>query len=120
MEGFGSATTSFPPSADVAAERDLRPGAGVARESLTTFNDVGAAVGVTAGSTAALVTMEFELFDRKTAKTVWTHFYSHSEPVQGKEIPVVVSALDRNLVRGLTEVTSGLDGYFSANLAGKS
>jgi hypothetical protein len=53
LEGFGSATTSFPPSADVAAERDLRPGAGVARESLTTFNDVGAAVGVTAGRTAA-------------------------------------------------------------------
>ena len=75
---------------------------------------------VDAGSTAALVTMEFELFDRKTAKTVWTHFYSHSEPVQGKEIPDVVSALDRNLVRGLTEVTSGLDAYFSANLPGKS
>jgi ABC-type uncharacterized transport system auxiliary subunit len=75
---------------------------------------------VDTGSTAALVTMEFELFDRKTAKTVWTHFYSHSEPVQGKEIPDVVSALDRNLVRGLTEVTSGLDGYFSVNVPGKS
>jgi len=75
---------------------------------------------VDAGTTAALVTMEFELFDRKTAKTVWTHFYSHSEPVQGKEIPDVVSALDRNLVRGLTEVTSGLDAYFSANVPGKS
>jgi ABC-type uncharacterized transport system auxiliary subunit len=75
---------------------------------------------VDAGSTAALVTMEFELVDRKAAKTVWTHFYSHSEPVQGKEIPDVVSALDRNLVRGLTEVTSGLDAYFSANVPGKS
>ena len=75
---------------------------------------------VDAGTTAALVTMEFELFDRKTAKTFWTHFYSHSEPVQGKEIPDVVSALDRNLVRGLTEVTSGLDAYFSANVPGKS
>ena len=31
---------------------------------------------VDTGSTAALVTMEFELLDRKTAKIVWTHFYS--------------------------------------------
>jgi len=64
--------------------------------------------------------MEFELFDRKAGKTVWTHFYSRSEPVQGKEISDVVSALDRNLMRGLTEVVSGMDVYFSAHLPGKS
>ena len=75
---------------------------------------------VDAGSTAALVTMEFELFDRKSGKTVWTHFYSHREPVQGKEISDVVSALDRNLMRGLIEVVSGMDGYFSANIRGRS
>jgi ABC-type uncharacterized transport system auxiliary subunit len=75
---------------------------------------------VDAGSTAALVTMEFELLDRKTGKIVWTHFYSHSEPVQGKEISDVVSALDHNLVRGLTEVAFGLDVYFSAHVPGKS
>ena len=75
---------------------------------------------VDAGSTTALVTMEFELFDRRTAKTVWTHFYSHSEPVQGKEIPDVVSALDRNLARGLTEAVSGMDVYFSAHVPGRS
>jgi ABC-type uncharacterized transport system auxiliary subunit len=75
---------------------------------------------VDAGSTAALVTMEFELLDRKTGKIVWTHFYSHREPVQGKEISDVVSALDHNLVRGLTEVAIGLDVYFSAHVPGKS
>lgn len=74
---------------------------------------------VDAGSIAALVTMEFELFDRKIGKIVWTHFYSHREPVQGNEISDVVSALDHNLVRGLTEVASGLDVYFSANVPGK-
>jgi ABC-type uncharacterized transport system auxiliary subunit len=74
---------------------------------------------VDAGGTAALVTMEFELLDRKTSRTVWTHFYSRSEPVQGKEIPDVVSALEHNLVRGLTEVASGLDEYFSARVPGK-
>ena len=72
------------------------------------------------GSIAALVTMDFELLDRKTAQIVWTHFYSRSEPVHGKEIPDVVAALDHNLVEGLTEVSSGLDLYFSAHFPGKS
>jgi ABC-type uncharacterized transport system auxiliary subunit len=74
---------------------------------------------VDTSSIAALVTMDFELLDRKTARIVWTHFYSRSEPVQGKGIPDVVAALDRNLVQGLTEVSSGLDQYFSAHLPGK-
>jgi ABC-type uncharacterized transport system auxiliary subunit len=75
---------------------------------------------VDTGSTAALVTMEFELLDRKTSRIVWTHFYSRSEPVQGKQIPDVVAALDHNLIQGLTEVSSGLDQYFSAHVPGKS
>jgi ABC-type uncharacterized transport system auxiliary subunit len=65
---------------------------------------------------AARVTMEFELIDRGSRNTVWTHYYSRSEPVQGKEISDVVSALDGNLERGLTEVVAGLDEYLSANL----
>jgi ABC-type uncharacterized transport system auxiliary subunit len=72
------------------------------------------------GSIAALVTMDFELLDRKTAQIVWTHFYSRSEPVHGKEISDVVAALDHNLEQGLTEVSSGLDLYFSAHFPGKS
>jgi ABC-type uncharacterized transport system auxiliary subunit len=67
-----------------------------------------------------LVSMEFELYDRKSDKTLWTHFYSHSEPVQSKDIPAVVSALDTNLDHGLKEVAAGLSQYFSANPGGKS
>jgi hypothetical protein len=53
LAGFGSATNSFPPSTDFAADRDLGLRASVAWESLTTSTGVGAAVGVTAGRTAA-------------------------------------------------------------------
>lgn len=67
------------------------------------------------GSIAALVSMEFELIDRKTRRTVWTHFYSHSEPVLGKEISEVVAGLDHNLQQGLAEIASGIDTYFTAN-----
>jgi ABC-type uncharacterized transport system auxiliary subunit len=67
-----------------------------------------------------LVSMEFELYDRKSGKTLWAHFYSQSEPAQSKDIPAVVTALDTNLDRGLKEVAAGLSQYFSANPAGKS
>ncbi len=67
----------------------------------------------------ALVSMQIELFDRRSGKTVWTQYYSHRTPAQGKEIPDVVSALNRNLVQGLTEITSGLDAYFSAHAHAK-
>jgi ABC-type uncharacterized transport system auxiliary subunit len=75
---------------------------------------------VDGGSIAGLVSMEFELVDRKTGKVVWSHFYSQSEPVQGKEISAIVTALDVNLDRGLKETAAGLNQYFAANSGGKS
>jgi ABC-type uncharacterized transport system auxiliary subunit len=75
---------------------------------------------VDTGSITALVSMEFELFDRRTGRTVWTDYYTHTAPAQGKEIPDVVSALNRNLIQGLKEITSGLDAYFSSHIRGKS
>ena len=74
---------------------------------------------VDTSSMAGLVSMEFELYDRKDHKMVWSHWYSHSEPVQGNDIPDVVSALDRNLTTGLNEIISGLDVYFSSSVRAK-
>lgn len=65
----------------------------------------------------ALVSMDFELVDRKTGGVLWSHFYSQSEPVEGKKVPEVVAALNRNLDRGLKEVSSGLGSYFSKPVA---
>jgi ABC-type uncharacterized transport system auxiliary subunit len=75
---------------------------------------------VDGGSITGLVSMEFELVDRKSGKVMWTHFYSQSEPVQGKEMSAIVTALDVNLDRGLKETAAGLNQYFSANPGGKS
>ena len=61
------------------------------------------------------VTMELELRDNKTGSTVWTHFYTHDEPVNGKEVPAVVDALDRNVLRGVNEFMVSLDQYFSTH-----
>lgn len=72
---------------------------------------------VDSGSISGLVSMEFELYERKSGKVVWSHSYSQSEPVEGKKISAVVTALDLNLDRGLKEVAAGLGQYFSASLA---
>jgi ABC-type uncharacterized transport system auxiliary subunit len=61
----------------------------------------------------ARVTIDLELRETKSGSTVWTHYYSHDEPVTGKDISAVVAALDRNAQRGMGEVKSSLDQYFS-------
>jgi ABC-type uncharacterized transport system auxiliary subunit len=86
----------------------------VVRGKLYDFEEVDGA------SITGLVSMEFELYERKSGKVVWSHFYSQSEPVQSKEISAIVTALDVNLDRGLNEVAAGLNQYFLANSAGKS
>jgi ABC-type uncharacterized transport system auxiliary subunit len=87
----------------------------VIRGRLNDFEEVDGGAGIT-----GLVSMEFELYERKSGKVVWTHSYSQSEPVQGKEMSAVVTALDANLARGLKEVAAGLSQYFSTNSGGKS
>lgn len=69
------------------------------------------------GAITARVVMDFELIDRGTHKSVWNHFYSRTDPVQGKEIPNVVATLDQNLERGLSEVEAGLETYFAGRMA---
>jgi ABC-type uncharacterized transport system auxiliary subunit len=86
----------------------------IVRGRLYNFDEVDGA------SITGQVSMEFELFDKKSGKIVWRHFYSQTEPAQGKNIPAVVTALDTNLDRGLKEVAAGLNQYFSANPVGKS
>ena len=69
---------------------------------------------VSASPMLARVTVDLELRETKTGSTVWTHYYSHDEPVSGKDISAVVAALDRNAQRGMVEVESSLDQYFSS------
>lgn len=83
----------------------------VVRGRLYDFEEVDSA------SISALVSLELELFNRKTGQVLWSHFYSQSEPVEEHKVSAVVTALDRNLNRGLKEAASGLGEYFSKNMA---
>jgi ABC-type uncharacterized transport system auxiliary subunit len=104
-------------SGDYQSVAGLASGTGgqyIVRGRLYNFDEVDGA------SINGQVSMEFELYERKSGKVVWRHFYSQSEPAQGKDIAAVVTALDTNLDRGLKEVVAGLNQYFSTNPVGKS
>jgi ABC-type uncharacterized transport system auxiliary subunit len=64
---------------------------------------------------SARVTFELEMRDLKTGATVWTHYYTHDEPVDGKVVQDVVAALDRNVQHGVSEVVTSLDQYFTSH-----
>ena len=67
------------------------------------------------GSTlAARVNLELELRDLKTGAIVWTHNYSHDEPVKGKDVSAVVAALDQNAQRCVSEAEASLNEYLAA------
>src|SRR4029077_8390541 len=63
----------------------------------------------------ARVTFELAMRDNKTSTSVWSHYYSHDEPVSGKDVPAVVAALNRNVLRGVSEFRSNLNEYFSTH-----
>jgi ABC-type uncharacterized transport system auxiliary subunit len=96
---------------------DLGYGGGaefVVRGRLDEFGELGTP------ALSGQVTMEFELYNRRTGKVLWTHFYSQNEPAQGKEVSDIVQAIERNLDRGLKEVAAGLGQYFAANPPGRT
>src|SRR5713226_7619246 len=64
---------------------------------------------------SARVTLELEMRDLKNGATVWTHYYSHDEPANGKDVPAVVAALDKNVQRGVKEIVGSLDQYFASH-----
>jgi ABC-type uncharacterized transport system auxiliary subunit len=65
------------------------------------------------GALAGRLLMEIDLFNQETGTTVWSHFYSHDEPVNGDDVGAVVEALSRNVQRALERVAAGLDDYFA-------
>jgi cholesterol transport system auxiliary component len=72
---------------------------------------------VSGSSVLARVTLEFELRDMKSGATVWTHFYTHDEPVGAKDVPHVVAALNQNVQRCASEFMAELDQYFASHPA---
>jgi ABC-type uncharacterized transport system auxiliary subunit len=72
---------------------------------------------VTGKSMAGRLTMELEMRDLKTGATVWSHYYTHDEPAASRDVPALVTALDKNVERAAKEFVDSLDQYFAAHPA---
>ena len=70
---------------------------------------------VSGSSLVGRVTLELELEDLRTGATVWTHFYTHDEPVKSKEVSAVVAALNQDTQQGMDEIRASLEQYFAAH-----
>jgi len=70
---------------------------------------------ISATNLVGRVTLELELREARTGATVWTHFYSHDQPVAGKDVAAVVAALDHDVQQAIAEFRASLDQYFSAH-----
>lgn len=64
---------------------------------------------------ATRVSIDLELREIKTGTIVWSHSYSHDEPVKGKEVASVVAALDQNAQRCVNEAEASLNEYFASH-----
>ena len=63
----------------------------------------------------ARVAMEYQMRDTKSGATVWSQYYSHDEPVSGKDVSAVVAALDRNVQGIVGQIKVGVEQYFAAH-----
>jgi ABC-type uncharacterized transport system auxiliary subunit len=70
---------------------------------------------VTGSAFAARVAVEYELREMKTGTTVWSHYYSHDEPVSGKDVGAVAAAIDRNVQGIVSQVQASVAEYFQAH-----
>jgi ABC-type uncharacterized transport system auxiliary subunit len=70
---------------------------------------------VSGSKLVARVNLELELREMKTGAIVWTHDYAHDEPVNGKDVPAVVAAIDQNAQLCVSDAEAGLNQYFAAH-----
>jgi ABC-type uncharacterized transport system auxiliary subunit len=61
------------------------------------------------------VWLHLSLYDPKSGATVWAQNYQSDEAAAGKDLDSVVSALDKNLQRGVVELAGGIDQYLTAH-----
>jgi ABC-type uncharacterized transport system auxiliary subunit len=71
--------------------------------------------GVDQPALVARFSLQLELYDPQGRATVWSQTYTHDEPVQGKTVPAIIEAMDRNVNAGMQQLSGGLAQYFAAH-----
>jgi ABC-type uncharacterized transport system auxiliary subunit len=68
---------------------------------------------------AARFSIQLELYDPRAAATVWSDSYMHDEPVNGKKVEDVITALDENVKAGMNQLSGSLAQYFASRSAAR-
>lgn len=68
--------------------------------------------GVDQPELVARFSLQLELYDPAMRAMLWSQIYTHDEPVQGKTVPDIVIAMDKNVTAGLQQLSAGLTQYF--------
>jgi cholesterol transport system auxiliary component len=78
------------------------------RGELNEFDEVDGA------SIQTRISLQVELVDRKTNRSIWDRLVEREEPVNSKTVPEVVQSLDRNLQRVVAETVAQIDQFLAA------
>jgi ABC-type uncharacterized transport system auxiliary subunit len=60
------------------------------------------------------ISLQLELIDKKTNRTVWDHRFEREEPANGKNIKDVVGSMDRNLQQLASETATEIDKFLAS------
>jgi ABC-type uncharacterized transport system auxiliary subunit len=71
--------------------------------------------GVDQPELVARFSVQLELYDPAAHTTVWSQIYTHDEPVQSKNVPAIVEAMDKNVTAGLQQLSAGITQYFASH-----
>jgi ABC-type uncharacterized transport system auxiliary subunit len=80
----------------------------ILRGRLYQFEEVSGGAGL-----AARISLEMELFEKKSGTVVWTHLFQAEETVAVREVPAVVDALNRGAQKVFDQVAAGVSSYFT-------
>ena len=83
------------------------PGDYLVRGKLTEFGEVDG------GAIQTRISLQVELVDRKTGRTVWDRLVERDEPVASKDVPNVVQSLDRNLQHVVNDTAAEIDRFLA-------
>jgi ABC-type uncharacterized transport system auxiliary subunit len=60
------------------------------------------------------ISLQLDLIDKKTNRTIWDHLFERDEPASGKSISDVVASMDRNLAQVASQAAAELDRFLAA------
>lgn len=59
------------------------------------------------------ISLQLDMIDKKTNRTIWDHLFERNEPAPGKSIKDVVASMDRNLSQVVNQAAAEIDTFLA-------